>query len=212
MIQNLYILISSQHLLRSLMNCLQLFILVRIDYLTFLLKKKSSHFDLKDFHLPHQLRPYSYCSYLFFPENYFRIVVEVFYLFKINKLTCGFPNFGFPQFKKFVRGSFFRFGAFIHARGYTAQTYLNRIPTLKKLFYLHQFVMLMSVLTALYFYKEQTISLPIWADAISDHLVLLPYGIVVGPSPIRGLAADCPFILLIFILSYFSLFHLSTVV
>nr|DAF50413.1 MAG TPA: hypothetical protein [Siphoviridae sp. ctBCr48] len=40
---------------------------------------------------------------------------------------------------------------------------------------------------------------------------VLPYGIVVEPSPIRGLDADCP-ILIIFKLSHFGLFHPYVVV
>ena len=42
------------------------------------------------------------------------------------------------------------------------------------------------------FLVAQTISSSSWMPTTSGRLSLLPYGIVVEPSAIRGLAADCP--------------------
>lgn len=67
-------------------------------------------------------------------------------------------------------------------------------------------------LDPLYFSIEHRLYLlPFWKSAISDYLILLPCGIVVEPSSVRSLAADCP-ICIIFKLSHLYIFHYYVVV
>lgn len=138
MISNLYLLVNSQHLLRIFHTAYSYFPSCKKRlYHRF----RASRFDLRDFHPPHWLRPYSYCHNLLFRGGYFRIVVEVDYNLLISYKSK--VKIGFQHLKKFVHV----FGAISFTR---ADTCNMRTGVCKLL--LESIILYISIKSRLYLY------------------------------------------------------------
>ena len=118
---NLYIRQGSQHLARSLMNCLQF--LVRIDYLT---RICAFPFRFKGFSPTVLASALLLLPLFLFHESYFRIVVEVSHIVSLPADSHAHRRVraGFPHLKEFAQKfSSLRRVSFTHAEMSYKHTY-----------------------------------------------------------------------------------------